>query len=480
MQKSFPLSLLALLFAAPVWAQAPPTFQPEGRPTAGIQVGTPTPDAEAGVTFERNRIKRTPQMLPKTALSESRWDVLYTVTEPTGRKTAYFDWDDANIYLAWESPAPEAVRFDLDGANDGFLRGADNLQVQVLTPVSLDADAFSTAVPVTAELLDGSKNPNRLLRARAPLPEGAVQAVAGRTVSGTYVVMVAIAKTELVGLPRKAGREIGLRIESGAPQVAPTGATILSNRPFVRLLLADRVEANEAGLRVALKITGSKNLVGGDELRAELEAKNETSAPVSLTRLFIRGSQASLPFVDAAAFTGVTVAPGKSERRELRAVLGANTPVGAHVLSGGAEWTPEAGAASATPRSVAALASFNREEPFYTTITQPKSPVLTSSERGIGGSQTVTVTVGSRTDDAVRATVTLALPLGWFLDGTDGVDRVVALRGRGDDRTLRFKMQIPAGTAPGQYVVESRTAIGDATYTAAATVTVAPLPPPKK
>ena len=68
-----------ILFSKVAFGQAPPTFTPEGRPTAGVQVGNPTPDVVAGVTFEKNRIKRTPQMSPKTALAESRWDLLYAV-----------------------------------------------------------------------------------------------------------------------------------------------------------------------------------------------------------------------------------------------------------------------------------------------------------------------------------------------------------------------------------------------------------------
>jgi hypothetical protein len=128
-------------------AQAPPKFTPEGRPTAGVQVGTPTPDVVAGVTFEKTRIKRTPDMTPKTALAESRWDLLYAVTEPNGPKVAYFDWDSDFVYVAWESPTPEPVRIDLDGSDDGFLRGADNLSVQINTPVSLDRTLIPPRFP---------------------------------------------------------------------------------------------------------------------------------------------------------------------------------------------------------------------------------------------------------------------------------------------------------------------------------------------
>lgn len=469
------LSVLTL-FAKTAGAQAPPTFTPEGRPTAGVQVGTPTPDVVAGVTFEKNRIKRTPQMMPKTALSESRWDLLYAVTESNGPKVTYFDWDSDHLYVAWESPTPEPVRIDFDGADDGFLRGADNLSVQINTPVSLDPDAYSTAVPVTAELWDGTKNGDQPLRSSAPLPVGAIEAVAGRTTSGSYVVMVAIGKTELAGIPRIAGRKIGLRLESGAPVATPDGTTLISNRPFVHLVLGDRVEAKEQNVRVSLKILSEKDLVSGDSLRAVLEAKNEGTTPVSLKRLFVRGSQASSPFVDSASFTGLTLAPGQTTKRELKSIVAPQTPVGTHVLSGGAEWTVENGAATPVPVTVAALASFDRVEPYYISMTQPKTPVLTSPERSVGGSQTVTLTLFSRVPETARAQVEFKLPLGWSVEGGDGVNRIVVLRGKGDMRPLRFKVQVPGSTPPGPYVVESTVKIGDTTYSDAATIRVEAAP----
>lgn len=457
-------------------AQAPPTFKPEGRPTAGVQVGNPTPDVVAGVTFERNRIKRTPQMAPKTAISEGRWDLLYAVTEPTGPKVAYFDWDSDFIYIAWESPKPEAVRIDLDGADDGFLRGSDNLSIQLGVPVSLDPDAFSTTVPVSAELWDGTKSGDSLSSSPAPLPAGAISAVAGRTSSGSYVVMAAIGKTELAGMPRTPGRKIGLRLESGPPVAAPSGTTVISNRPFLNLLLGDRVEAKEQTVRVSLKILSEKDLVPGDNLRAVLEAKNEGSTPVQLSRLFIRGSQASSPFVDSASFTGITLAPGKSTKRELRSTVAPLTPVGTHVLSGGAEWTTETGAATPAPVLVAALASFDRVEPYHLTISQPSAPVLTSPERSVGGTQSVTATLYSRVGETSRAQVEFKLPLGWSVEGGDGVNRIVVLQGDGDVRPVRFKVQVPGSTPPGPYVVEVVAKIGDRNYSAASTIRVEAAP----
>ncbi len=482
--KSFSISIarsLGILSAtaalgAPVFAQAPPTFTPQGRPTAGVQVGTPTPDVVAGVTFEKNRIKRTPQLLPKTALSESRWDLLYAVTEPTGPKASYFDWDSDYLYFAWESPKPEAVRIDLDGSDDGFLRGADNVSIQLDVPVSLDPDAFSTAVPVSVKLLDGTKNGDQPLQTAAALPTGAVNAVAGRTSTGSYVVMVAIAKTELVGIPRVAGRAIGVRFESGVPVAAPDGTLFLSNRPFVHLVLNDRIEAKEQNVRVSLKILSEKDLVPGDSLRAVLEATNEGTTAVTLTRLFVRGSQASLSFVDSASFTGLALAPGKTTKRELRSIVAPQTPVGTHVITGGAEWTVETGAATAAPVMIAALASFDRVEPYAISMAQPKAPVLTSPDRSIGGSQTVTVTLISRIADTARAEVALKLPLGWSVEGVEGTNRTVVLRGDGDVRALRYKLQVPASTAPGQYVVESTAKFGDTTYSSAATIVVKAAP----
>ena len=474
------LTLTAVtILTVPVLAQAPPTFTPEGRPTAGVQVGTPTPDVTAGVTVEKNRIKRTPKMFPKTALSESRWDVLYAVTEPSGPKVTYFDWDNDAIYIAWESPTPEPVRFDFDGNNDGFLRGADNLRVQVNTPVSLDPDTASTTVPVTAELWDATKSGDRPTNTPAPLPASAITAVAGRTDKGTYVVMVAISKTELVGLPRTPGQKIGLRVESGTPSTAPDGTTLLSNRPLIPLVLSDRVEAAQGNVRVSLKILSKKDLVPGNDLRAVLEAKNEGTVPVTLSRLFVRGSQASQPFVDSASFTGLKLAPGQTTKRELRSTVSPSTPVGTQVLTGGAEWNIDNGAATPTPVTVAALASFDRADLYYISIAQPKAPVLTSPERSVGGTQTITVNLHSRIEDTVRAEVEFKLPLGWSVEGGDGVNRVVVLRGAGDEIPLRFKVQVPASVPPGQYVIEATAKIESVVYSSAATILVQAAPIPK-
>ena len=245
----------------------PPFLPRKGRPTVAIQVGNPAPDAETGITFERNRIKRTPQMLPKTALSESRWDLLYS-TGAASPKVAFFDWDADNIYLAWESPIPEPIRFDLDGTDNGFLRGADNLRIFVDTPSTIDPDATSVTIPVTAELWDSTQNGDHPVKRDAPIPLTAVKAVAARTVRGTYVVMVSVGRTELAGLPRTAGQRIGLRIETGAQPVSADGSVSVSSKPFLHLVLADHIDAQDSGVQISLKIVSAKALVSGDPLRA--------------------------------------------------------------------------------------------------------------------------------------------------------------------------------------------------------------------
>ena len=142
----------------------------------------------------------------------------------------------------------------------------------------------------------------------------------------------------------------------------------------------------------------------------------------------------------------------------------------------GAEWTVETGAATPAPVTVAALASFDRVEPYYITMSQPKTPVLTSPERSVGGSQTITVTLFSRVNETSRAQVEFKLPLGWSVEGGDGVNRVVVLRGDGDMRPLRFKVQVPGSTPAGPYVVETVVKIGDKTYSEAATIRVEAAP----
>lgn len=404
----------------------------------------------SGVLYEKRRIKRTVPMDVSGGVA-GRWDLLYATKD--GRQV-YFDWDDDYLYFAHESAKPMDVRFDLDTRDDGWLRGADNLSVQV-------AAGTGNGLPrVSLQRFDTTQNRDRPVWAASPIPPSALKAVTGRTAQGTHAVIVAVPRTEQIGLKRKAGSSFGLRVDSGILP-APTAETAtMSVRPMLRLTLTDSIEAQGGGLVMKINIAGSRQIVPGESVRLVLEAKNEGPLPVRLARLFLRGSQGTLNHLDAATFAGIVLEPGQKFKREVRSPVGPTAGMGAMVVSGGAEF--EDGAA------IAALASFDRVEPFAITLKTDKHPARAGS---VGEKRSAVVAVRSRTHDRAKAQITLQLPAGWSLE-SGNPRREVSLSFPGDTKPIYFKVQVPASALAGDYPLEASVTVGGRTYTTTAAIKV--------
>ncbi len=466
------------VYAAPDGATqnkpAPPRYDKEGRPAAPVpitlpatnggvepvQVGTPLVD-DAGLLYEKQRIKRTVPMEIESGLS-GKWDPLYSVMDPnTGRRTFYFDWDAQYLYFAVESPAAEDIRFDLDGDNNGWLRGRDNLSVQI------SPDPSGGPARVNAQRLDTETSRDYPVWDASPVPVGAMKVVTGKTPQGTFATLFALPRTELIGLKREAGRPFGLRIETGVSPAPVGDAGMVSLRPLLRLALADSIPASGQGLTLKINIAGSREVTVGDGIRATLEARNDGATPLHIARLFMRGSQSAQSYLDAATFTGVEIAPGARITRELRSAVSPGTPVGSLVLTGGAEWGDGS--------SIAALSSFDRVEPYSVRADADDKPVTVGASGVSGGARKVTVTVKSRVKEKASVRVALALPPGWSLD-TSEPTREFTLSGIGSVGTVTYNVLAPGTAAPGVYPVDASVTVGGKTYQDSATIHVAAAP----
>ncbi|GEM_PF-2798225 len=490
LSRRVPALVLSLLAAAPavVFAQeqippgqevppAPvvlPKFTPEGRavtsqPLAGgIQVGSPQVDMASGFTFEKHRIKRTVPMDPSQL--DGRWDLLYLAADTTGSRVTYFDWDFDYLYFAWESATPESVRFDIDGKGDGWLRGADNLSIQLSVPQLAGDDATTVTPQVFLQYLDAEQSRDHpVVATSAPVPLAEIKTIAGRTPRGTFVTMLAVPRSEAIGLERKNGSTFGLRVEPGLPPAPFEGTTTISTRPMVQLTLADGIEAQEKGLKVSLKTLGRREVTFGDNVQCVLEVENKGPEPVTFTRLFLRGSQNAVSLVDAASFTGQTLEPGKKIKRELKTSISPETPLGTLVLTGGVEW-PDGGA-------VAALTSVDRVDPYslHLDLLDPK-PIAVGSSGVEGGSRQMRVTARSRMSGEAKGDIALSLPAGWSLDGSPAV-RSVHFRGAWEVKPYTFTVLVPGSTPPGEYLVEATVTLAGKTYTTRSTVRVVPAEP---
>lgn len=77
------------------------------------------------VVADTIRLARTPIIDGKIAGEE--WDQLHK----EGSFTSYFQWEPGRFHLAGKAPADQDIVFSLDLNGDGFLEGADNLEVRL-------------------------------------------------------------------------------------------------------------------------------------------------------------------------------------------------------------------------------------------------------------------------------------------------------------------------------------------------------------
>ncbi len=431
---------------------------PEGRPSAPVPVNSNVtqvaPDG-SGIIYEKMRIKRTVAIDPAAGL-QNNWDVLYNIQDSSGSagdRTVYCCWDDDYLYLAAEMPTTQAVRFDIDGRDDGWLRGADNLALLINPP----DENKSPNIPgnVDIQRFDTVQNRDQPVWAASPIPLSALRIKVGRTPQGTYAVCVALPRTEMIGLDRKPGGGFGLRVETAA--TLPSLESEINNiavRPMLRLGLADTVDAAGGGLTVHVGLT-AREITPQDTVKATLEIKNTTQATIRVGKMFLRGAVGSAALVDSGTFTGADIPAGKSIKRELRTTISPTAPFGGIVLTGGVE-TAEVG-------TLAALATFSKVEPYDVKFDLDQTPIPPGTVAGDLETRDARVTIRARAGGRENAKVTLALPTGWKIDKEDLV-RNIRLSYSGDIRGTLYRIIVPEKVEPGRYPIKLTVEAGGRTY----------------
>ena len=439
---------------------------PDGRTSVPVPVSPNVTQIAAdnnfeGVVYEPQRIKRTVSLSPEGGLAG--WDILYGIEgSPSGggARTTYFDWDNEYLYFAVETTGPvRDARFDIDLLNDGWLKGADNLAIIVTPP----AEGASTAPKFLARRFDLVQNKNAPVWAASPIAESDIKVQAGKTPQGTYVVTVALPRTETLNAPRKPGTEIGVRIDAGTLPAFQNEAVLIPVRPLLRLILADAISASDGSVKANVSVAKSEILPQG-ELKATVEIKNDGTMPVRLNRLFLRGAGGvSGTLLDDQKFAGVEIGPGKSIKRDLKSNVPPGAKIGTYVLAGGAEMDG---------KTVTALVSFDEIEPYAVSVEAEDKPVPAGSIAGVPTVREVRVQVKSRTNVRTTAQVKLVLPAGWTLDKNAPTEATVNLAYANETRTAIFRVIVPPKAEPGRHSVSASVAVGGRNYAGASSILI--------
>jgi hypothetical protein len=440
-----------------------PTASVEGRPAATVPTGPNvtllSPDGGGVVLYEVQRVKRTPPLEPALGLQD-KWDPLYSAQDGTGKRTGYLNWDNNYLYLAAEVPAPTIVRFELDMKNDGWLRGADNLVVQI----DPDGNTVNGITGVKAFRFDTVQNKDRPVWAMAPFPLEEMKVRSGRTAQGNYGVIVALPRRPDAGLNCRAGQTFGVRFDAGnLPN--PEDETELALRPMLRVTLVDEIIAMTTGGLSVRVLLDSREISPGENIRATLEIKNNSKEILRTGRMFLLGSQASSPYIDSASFALSDVPPGKSIKRELRSSVAPTTPLGAVVVAGGFE--VEGG------KTITALTSFDRVDPYEVLFETEQRAVVGGGETTKGDLREAKLVIKSKAKAKDTAQATLTLPEGWTLEGGKTTEER-SLKFKGDVQGIFWKILVPTSAPPGEYPVSVVVEVAGKTYRRTDTIAIIP------
>lgn len=383
---------------------------------------------------EPQRIKRTVRI--DGTLADGEWDPFYTIDQGPIHGTVYCNWDDDYLYLAARTEQPCTVLFDVDTGGDGWLRGADNLEVVVGSPQG------SGPPPVTARLLDAASNKDtpawvdRSADVRSLL-------VAARVSNDRQVVELAIPKST-ASLVLRAGATLGLRAEF---LPADAFGTYQPTAPFEPHLLLDatlvdaRVQPAE-GITAHLTLSDEK-CIPGENLFATVILTNQTDLPVAVRSITWRGDGRSANAVNSLREVAVPELPAlKSVKLTYKTTLPPTLPLDSYTLNVAAE-LPDG-------RQVQAEASFAVVEPLQVQMSSAPQPLIVSGQTKLN----LIVDVHSAVPNGMRGEVELlGLPAQWTLDGAS--KRSLWIDREDARHAVRYGVKVPAETLAGDYPIDA-------------------------
>ncbi|HLK61391.1 MAG TPA: hypothetical protein VKU00_32880 [Chthonomonadaceae bacterium] len=401
------------------------------------------PPAASGIKFrERPRYVSDPQRLRRMVhvdgvLSDGEWDPFYTIDDGAIKGTVYVNWDDNYLYLAAKTDGEATVLFDIDMGGDGWLRGADNVELVIGS-----APVGGSGPTIVARLLDAASSKDAPAWNETSIdPKSLI--VAEKITNGTQVVEIAIPKTT-PGLVLRPGVSMGIRAEFLPPASA---AAYVPTAPFEPHLLLDTVLVESrmlpaAGLNPHLTLSDYK-CIPGQNLFATLELQNQTDLNVPIRSVLWSGNGASINAVNTLREVNVKPIPGmKRTKLTYKTQIPDNLPLGSYMLNVTVE--TEGG------KQVQASAAFAVVEPVQVQMSATPQPVAIVGPTRL----TVEVNVFSAVPDHLRGDAELTLiPAGWEVEGGAKHGVFVAH----EDRTgvARFILKIPSNTPAGSFPIEA-------------------------
>lgn len=381
--------------------------------------------------FDPQRLKRRPHL--DGVIADNEWDALYTISGAAVNGTIYVNWDEDNLYVAARTDRPAVVVFNLDANADGWLRGADNLELTVV-PVSEDGGS-----PLVARLLDAAGNRDAPVWNDRVVDPRSIQLVM-KAAGGGQVVEMAIPKG-VAGLNPRLNATLSCRAD-----FLPAGAAPMPPPPYEPRLLVDvtLVEARvvaAAGVVPRLVLADSR-LIPGQTLRATLELISQIDEEHEVRAVTWRGEGDATNILKSVREVAI---PALKGLRTLK--LRYDSPLPDAAVPGFYQIT--ATAELGRGQTVSTTASFSVVEAFSVQIAAEPETVTV-----LGPTQLrLHVDILSAVPDFARGDVEIEVPAGWEVKGRRKKEFTI----RREDSGTRapFFVMLPSATQTGDYIVHA-------------------------
>lgn len=379
---------------------------------------------------DSQRLRRTVQL--DGVLSDGEWDPFYTVTGGPIKGTIYCNWDDNFLYLAARTEQPAVILFDVDMGGDGWLRGADNLELVIGSVPESGNPAL------VARLLNAANSKDAPAWNETATDTRTIQ-VAGKAVNGTQFIEIAIPKNT-ASLVLRPGATLGLRAEFLPPGLP---SAYLPTQPFEPHLLLDAmlVESRAlpaSGVLPRLTLSDHK-CVATQKLFATLELRNQRDLTVPIRSVTWTGQGNSINAVNTIRSVNVPSIPGlKTLKLKYDTVLPPDLAPGSYTLLVTVDL--EDG------KQVQSAATFTVVEPLQAQISSDPQPVEIVGQTKLQ----LNVDVYSAVPNHFRGDVEIiSMPAGWELEG--GKKRSVGIDREDARRVTRYNFKLPSTTQAGDY-----------------------------
>lgn len=395
------------------------------------------------VMVDSKRLKKTISV--DGVIADNKWDTFYNTTAGAVKGAILCNWDDDYLYLGVRADGQSNVVFDIDAGADGWLKGADNLEIVV------EQLPNATVPKVSVHLLDATSNKDTpVWNDTAYDPKKILVSV--KLVNNVQYIELAIPK-EMGSMLLRDGVTMGIRGELFPLSTLPFTPT----QPYEPHLLLEATLVSShiisaPGINPTLSITDDK-CAAGQELSATLRLLNQTDQPVPIKSVKWEGIGNSVNVLNSVREVAVPgLPPTKARDLKYKTRLPEKLSPGTYTIAVTVDLE--------NGKQVYSTRTFTVVEPLQVRIFGDPDPVAIIGTTKYDAVLDITSAVPSYLKAEAEIMV---MPSGWTLEGKKR--RGVEVIGEDRRKLFRFRFKLPSTTAAGNYPIEAMLTYKERTWT---------------